>query len=187
VSDIYSINLLDILPESLKSDLDVEALAIAISEEMNRVSAETNKLLLLENLDDQPERVVDMLAWQQHVDYYDSSLTIEQKRELVRNSEFLHRYKGTPAAVEELVNTLFGEGEVVEWYEYGGLPYRFKVVTNNWSVPNELSEEFTRALDSVKNKRSRLDKVELSIADEMDLYFAGVVHIGENLKVWQVV
>lgn len=187
MTNIYSINLLDLIPSNLKQDRFIEALAIVLSEELNDISNDIPLLLLMKNIHLQKEEVVDMLAWQQHVDYYDPTLTLEQKREIVAKSDFFHRYKGTSAAVEQLVNTVFGDGVVQEWYEYGGMPGYFKVITSNWTVTNENAETFTKALASVKRETSRLEKVELSASDELPLYFGGVVHIGENMKVRQVV
>ncbi|MEW9670369.1 hypothetical protein [Ammoniphilus sp. 3BR4] len=39
MKDIYSINLLDIMPDSLKSDPDVRALADAITPELQEISS----------------------------------------------------------------------------------------------------------------------------------------------------
>jgi hypothetical protein len=63
----------------------------------------------------------------------------------------------------------------------------FRVVTNNPKVTNELAAEFIRALDSVKNKRSWFDSVILMQKENMNLYFAGIVHTGDYITVKQVV
>lgn len=95
--------------------------------------------------------------------------------------------KGTPSAVEELISTLFDEGRVEEWFEYGGEPYTFRVVTNNSSVTQDRAMEFIKALNSVKNARSWLDRVIITQMEDMQLYFAGIVHTGDNLTIRQVV
>ncbi len=43
----------------------------------------------------------------------------------------VHTFRGTPYAVEQVIQTYFGDGEVSEWFEYGGQPGMFKVVTTN--------------------------------------------------------
>jgi len=45
----------------------------------------TNTLLLWSSIDTEPESVIDHLAYQLHVDDYDSGLPIETKREMVKN------------------------------------------------------------------------------------------------------
>lgn len=185
--DIYNVSLLDLLPDSLKHNEDVQAIAEAITKELQDISAEMKQVLIYSRLYELPEAVIDLLAWERHVDYYDTSLPIEQKRELVRNSIFFHRRKGTPAAVEELIKTIFGDGKVVEWFEYNGKPGYFKVITNNASATNEQAKQFIDVLNSVKRASAWLEKVEISLAEDLNLYFAGVVHTGEKISLRQVV
>ena len=99
----------------------------------------------------------------------------------------MHIRKGTPAAVEDLIAAVFGEGKVVEWFEYGGEPYHFKVVTNDYALANERSEEFIKALNTVKNARSWLEKIEVTQVEEMNAYFAGILYLGDKLIIEQVV
>lgn len=184
--DIYNISLLDILPDSLKQDPDIVAIAKALTPEFQSLSRETKLCLIYVMIDYFSSDIVDLLAFETHVDFYDPSLPLEVKRLLVKNSIPRHRRKGTPAAVEELITTVFGDGHVEEWFEYGGEPYYFKVVTNNREVTTEQALMFTRALNSVKNTRSWLEKVELSQVEETNLYFAGVIHMGDKITVRQV-
>jgi len=184
--DIYNISLLDILPYSLQQDQDIVAMAKALTPEFQQLSRETKLCIILDNINNLSSDLVDHLAWELHVDFYDPSLPLEVRRLLVKNSIPWHRRKGTPAAVEELISTVFGEGHVEEWYEYGGDPYYFKVITNNRSVTTEQAILFTRALDSVKNTRSWLEKVEISQVEDHNLYFGVALHMGETLTLRQV-
>lgn len=185
--DIYEVSLLDLLPSNLKNDPDVIAASKTMDEQFFITVNEVKECIVLPRVDEQPHEVLDLLAWEAHLDYYDTSLPLEIKRELIKKSPALHRMKGTPAAVEELVTTLFDEGKVVEWFEYGDTPYRFRVETNNTSVTNERAQEFIKALESVKNIRSTLDRVIINQKENMDLYFAGVVHTGDKVTVRQVI
>lgn len=185
--DIKFVSLLDILPASLRGDPNIQASSAAFDQEFHEVTAAIDKLLLYVNLENQSDEIVDLLAWQMHVDFYDSSMPIEIRRELVRNSPAWHKRKGTPAAVEELLTTVFGDGEVEEWFEYGGEPYHFRVVTNNASATNEQAEEFIRAIDSVKNTRSFLEAIIIRAGDELNLYYGHVLHMGEFMTLEQVV
>lgn len=185
--NIREIRLIDILPPNIAQDGKVSVAAEALDRELQAVTAAIDQCLLLSRIEKLPEPVVDLLAWQFHVDFYDVGLPIEQKRVLVENSLDWHRRKGTPAVVEEMVTALFGDGKVVEWWEYGGEPYKFKIVTSNAAVTNEKALEFIRLLGSVKNARSWLEKIEITITDNVNLYFAGVVYIGDRLELRQVV
>lgn len=184
--DVYNVTLLDLLPENLKQDEDVKAIAEAITPELQSISLEIKDIIELAKLGVLPEKIIDLLAWENHVDFYDTTLPLEQKIKLIENADFHHARKGTPAAVEDLIVTLFGEGKVVEWFEYGGERGYFKVVTNNRSVTEEKAQEFTAALNSVKRKSAWLDFVELTQVENMDVYFGGFVHYGDKVELRQV-
>lgn len=185
--DIYNISVLDLLPPNLKQDPDIIAASKSIDDEFLLVVNEAKQCILLPRIDELGSDIVDLLAWQLHVDFYDSTLPIEVKRELVKNSKKWHMEKGTPSAVEELISTVFDYGHVIEWFDNGGKPYTFQVETTNESVTISKAQQFIRALDSVKNKRSWLDKVIILLSENMDLYFAGVVHTGDFITIQEVV
>lgn len=187
MTNIRDIRLADILPPSIAKDPKVSAAAQALDGELQAVTAAVDQCLLLARIDELSEPALDQLAWQFHVDFYDPDLKLEQKRALVKGALGWHKRKGTPAAVEELITALFDEGQVVEWFDYGGQPYYFKVTTNNPAVTQERAQEFIRALNSVKNARSWLEKVEITQAENLSLFYAGVVYTGDNLTIRQVV
>ncbi|PWK16054.1 phage tail protein I [Tumebacillus permanentifrigoris] len=183
---LLDIHLLELVPPNLRRDSDVEALAEAINQQLLAITQAIPTVAILQSLDSLSAEMVDELAWQFHVDFYDPTLPIEQRRELVKKSLAWHRRKGTPAAVEELITTLFGEGHVEEWFDYGGAPFSFRVHTNNKSVTQERALEFTRAVNSVKNARSILEKVVVGDSENFPLYYGGAIHIGDNLTIRQV-
>lgn len=173
---IYDVSLLDLLSDNLKYNPDVIAASKALDTGFLVIAEKSKDLVMLPRVKSQPEEILDHLANYLHVDFYDSYLDLETKRELVQESVYLHQIKGTPKAVELLIQTLFDEGEVEEWFDYGDDPYKFRVVTTNQSVTQDRATEFIRALDTVKNLRSHLDSVVIIQRERMDLYFAGVVH-----------
>ncbi|GED35064.1 phage tail protein I [Brevibacillus centrosporus] len=173
--DIQTISLLDILPASLRRDSNIQASAAAFDKEHREVSTAISQLLLYSNLDNQPEAIIDLLAWQKHVDFYDQSLPIEKKRELVRQADLMHKYKGTPWAVDEVVSTAFDDGFVSEWFEYGGDPFYFKVTTTDRMTDAKRYTEIIRAIKSAKNTRSRLETITIRRDNKMNLYIGGTV------------
>ncbi|QGR00086.1 phage tail protein I [Paenibacillus psychroresistens] len=184
--DIYSVSLLGILPPSLTSDPQVQAAAQAIDAELQIVSGKIKDLDLLYSIDQLDDVWLDELAWALHVDFYDKTLLIEQKRALINNSDRWHRRKGTPSAVEELLETMFGDGTVVEWYDFGGDPYTFRVTTVNSAATDEDAQQFLDAINSVKNVRSRLESIQICVSDDLNLYFGNVIYIGDFITAKQV-
>lgn len=185
--DIGHIRLIDLIPANLHEDENVRAAAEAIDAELHEVSKLMPGVAILHHIDTLDEQWIDELAWQFHVDFYDPTLPIEQKRQLVKNSLAWHKRKGTPSAVNELITTIFGSGEVQEWFQYGGKPGYFKVTTSDPSATNERAQEFLAAINSVKNTRSWLETIEITRTGSMNLHFGFVMHSGKRLFIEQVV
>ncbi len=185
--NLKTVSLLDLLPYNLRSDATVSAAAQVIESELQQLMELTQYLTHFNRWDNLTGEETDEYAWQYHVDFYDSSLPLEQRRELVRNSYQWHRRKGTPSAVEELVATVFGSGKVEEWWGYGGDPYHFRVVTSDPDATTERAQQFVAAVNSVKNIRSRLEAIQITTEAVMDLYFGGIVHIGDHMNIEQAV
>lgn len=185
--NVEQIRLIDLIPPNLRSDPSVRAAAEALDSELIQVTEMTSSLTLMASIDKLEERWVDELAWQYHVDFYDPTLPLEQKRDLVRYSLRWHRRKGTPSAVNELISTIFGSGTVVEWFDYGGERGYFRVKTSDPSANAERAAQFLAAINSVKNERSWLEAIEITTEGFMDLRFGVVSHIGKHLTARQVV
>jgi len=66
--------------------------------------------------------------------------------------------------VASLVSAIFGSGAVQEWFEYGGEPYYFKVITGNLAVTGTEVQNFAAAVKSAQNVRSWMDPVEINTA-----------------------
>ena len=158
--ELQHTSLLDILPPNLLRDKQIKAAAQALDAELQKITEATKEALLLPRLDELPEAVIDLLAWQWHVDFYEPNMSLETKRQLVRESISWHRLKGTKAAVEKMVQAVFRGGVVTEWFEYGGEPYHFRV--DILSAPQITAENTARLLnviDASKNIRSWLDEI----------------------------
>lgn len=181
--DLKSLSMLEMLPDNLKRDPNIQAAAQALDAQLQGLSEQIMNLPRFSRLDKLTDDEADELAWQFHVDFYDAGLPIEQKRQLVKNAFLFHRRKGTPAAIEELITILFGEGKVEEWWEYGGEPGMFQVTTNNPAVTQERAQEFFRAIESVNRLSAHLERVILSQSEALDLYVGVAVHVRETILI----
>jgi hypothetical protein len=56
------------------------------------------------------------------------SLPLWQRQAMIATACYDNAHLGTPASVQKLVNQIFGNAVVQEWWEYGGQPYRFRVL-----------------------------------------------------------
>lgn len=153
-------HLLDILPPNLAADETISNAAKAIDAELTAVTQLSRTVLILARIDELDDATVDLLAKQFKVDFYDASTPLERKRELVRTSIAWHRIKGTPHAVQQVVDALIDGATVQEYWEYGGRPYFFKVGDIKGPLVSSRTIDATvRAIYVAKNTRSHLDGI----------------------------
>lgn len=184
---LSNVDLLSLQTSYMKQDPTTRALCVALTPQFRQLADEVKVCLILARVNELDSAALDELAWQMHVDWYDANASVEIKRKLIKNAIKVHRYRGTPYAVEQVVRDYFGDGHVEEWFEYGGEPYHFRVVTSNPSVTAEQANQFAMAVDKVKNIRSRLEQVIISMSAEMQLFFGHVLHTGDHITIEQVV
>ena len=153
--DDYSIH--DDLPESLKRK-NAQEIAKTVDEVLHKYESKIQKVLIYPVIDQLDSELVDALAIQLHCDFYDKSLSLEKRRQIVKTSIAWHRIKGTPAAVEMLTQTIFRNSYTKEWFEYGGRPYFFRMVQDisdgREDVTPETLAQLKKAIWMGKNVRS---------------------------------
>ena len=180
---IWTPKLTDIMPESLLNDPKFRASAEALDLELERLSTAAREVLHLPRLDELDGRILDFLAEQFHIDFWEPLyLTDAEKKNLIRESIAWHRIKGTPAAVEQIANAAFRDAEVIEWFDYGGRPYHFWIKSRGFKETPDGFKTFLRMLYMAKNVRSWCDKIIIDYpAAELNLYY-GVVPIETGRK-----
>lgn len=184
---LQDLDILKFQTQHMQKDPTTMAMSAALNPIFQEIAEEIKQSLIFSRVDELPEKLLDELAWELKIDWYDATAAIEIKRALIKSSDKVHMYLGTPYAVELVIQDYFGDGFVQEWFDYGGNPYMFKVVTNNVSVSGELANQFIKVLNAVKNRRSHLEEIIIALSGEMNNYFAGVVHTGDFLQIRQVV
>lgn len=155
-------NLLRALPQVLRNDEGMAALAAAIAETLSGRVGEIENLRVYSRIDELPEDLLDILAYDFKVDWWDGDYTLEEKRKTLRDSWRVHRMLGTKAAVETAISAIYPETKVTEWWEYGGEPYHFKLRLDA-TYENVDQEKHWRVMEKVeyyKNLRSVLDEIE---------------------------
>ena len=168
--NFYDGQLTDILrAHNLTDDPAVQALSLALREGTRLLYRYAQTVYIYCSIDTAPEKVVDLLAAELRTQYYDQGLPLDTKRALVRNTLIWYMTAGTPAAVEELVAVVFGEGEVKEWFEYGAEPYWFKIVTNALLTEDAITY-FTEMIRRVKNTRSHIGAIEVHRTIDETIY-----------------
>ena len=170
----YDGQLTDIMPGNITKKPEVKALSYALQQACRLLYRYSRRLYIYSNLDEQPEEVIDLLASELRTQYYRSTLDLDTKRRLVKNTLIWYMSAGTPQAVDELVGVVFGEGEVKEWYEYDDKPYYFKIVTNA-ILTLEMNDFFSIMIRRVKNTRSHLRAIDIHRIVNHELFSGAAV------------
>jgi len=171
---MHDIDFTRTLPEPLKNDEKILALGRVIAGELQENIRLARLNIIYARIDELPEELLDIIAHDLHIDWYDCDSPIDIKRAVIKESVRVHKRMGTRPAVESVVRAYFGSGEVRHWYEYGGEPHRFRVLSSNPSITNERFAEFLRILSTVKRLSSWLDGILIGLTGEMRLFF-GVI------------
>lgn len=175
--NLYNSHITDILPPALADDPKTKALSYAINKGMQRLIEYCQNISVYATIDTLPEQILDLLAVELNTQYYDDSLSIQIKRNLIKNTLKWYMSTGTLAAVEEAVAAVFGNGEVSEWFNYGGEPYHFKIYTSNINTTDEMIQKITDIVSSVQNVRSHLEEVIVEVMQQLHLYQGCVIEV----------
>lgn len=129
------------------------------------------------NPDKCPVVFLPWLAWALSVDLWKDEWSEAQKRAVIKASIAIHRKKGTPVAVENYLAALGYEARVLEWFEYDGEEYKFKVSTET-GITEAIYLEMIEAVMVAKNTRSHLDSIVFKSTLQNDSYTGGAVRTG---------
>ncbi len=144
--------------------------------------------ILVSIIDNVPSDALPHLAEQYHItgnEGWLQALNEQEKRELIKSSIKIHRYKGTKYAIEEVLKTINIAGKIEEWFEYNGKPYYFKVILNvfNKTLEEDLENKLLKLIDEYKNERSHLEKIEIYLASKAETVFYPRILSGETITV----
>lgn len=161
--------LLATFPYSLTRDEDKSKLADAIAQMLSDTATELDQAIIYPNVNKLSENLLDILADDFRVEWYDYEGTIEEKRKTISECISIHRYKGTKYAVETALKSVYDTVKVQEWYEYGGDPYHFKVIIYDSSGNEEKRNRILAKVKYYKNLRSHLEETVFMIGLNADM------------------
>lgn len=181
MKNIYEVSLLDLAPKSkLQTKEDILFYKVVDKAIKKLLVEEIKTLILMDDIDNLKEEIVDLLAEELHVDFYEVDSTLEEKRNLVKSSILSHMLKGTKLAVQNILNIFFQEANIKEWFEYEGEPGTFNVDISDGKVDYTQAKKIKRMIDSVKRTSQHLNNLSFIKGDSGELYYYGVIHSSER-------
>lgn len=175
-------NLLLIVPPALTHDPAMMARAVADAEALTARLAEIDKVRVISNIDGLEEAVLDILAWDFKVDWWDPEYSVEEKRRTLKGSWRVHKTLGTKAAVETAIRAIYPLTTVEEWFEYGGEPYHFRLNIDITSDSGDRARQrrVLERLNFYKSLRSHNDGVRYFLVPEKSWAVAGGLFAGSR-------
>ena len=149
----------DALPQILAKEPWVQAMAYAVNNQLARLLTYADGVMVLASIDKMPDTVLDVLALELRLPYYDPTYSTTIKRELIRGGLQYWATVGTPESLTKILINIFGDAEIEEWFEYGGEPGYFRILTTNPNVSGETLEQFRKTAQDVKRLSAWLEEV----------------------------
>ena len=128
MNDVYTVDFTRALPPTLANDPKMLPLAQTIAAPLQENIKLARLTLIFHRIDELEEDVLDILARDMHVDWWDDSYPTTIKRRILKDSVRVHMRLGTKFAVQTALRNVFPHSEVEAWYEYGSTHHRFRII-----------------------------------------------------------
>ena len=163
-----------IFPENLKKYKNLTAFSKNIENTFKTyIVSKIQNLALFYNLEIQEDKVLDEIAWFFNIDKYRTDLDREIKIKLIKSAYWVHSKKGTKTAVISQLKNLNYEIKIEEWFEYGGRPFTFRLITGNESKDKNWLKNVLSLIEEYKNVRSILEAFYSLKEKKYNYYVAG--------------
>lgn len=153
--------MLSVLPPVLAADDALKAIGEQIANAFEKLLTDESNIRIYTRIAELPEGLLDILAVDFKVDWYDFGFSLFEKRNIIAQCFYVHKHLGTKAAVETAISTIYPNTKVEEWFEYNGRPFHFRIkipITEDTIDPQK-HEKVIELVKYYKNVRSVLDSV----------------------------
>lgn len=130
IKDLRDARLVDAVPRVVAGQDWVRALSEAVGVLHERTLRYIDDSQIYTSLDTATEPVLDALAINWKVDWYDTGYSLEQKRRIIKTALTVRRLMGTVGAVKLQADAIYPGTMLEEWFEYGGQPGTFRLYIN---------------------------------------------------------
>lgn len=182
--NILNVKLSDLLPSSFDT-VEIKALNNVVTFSLYLLQKYIDNANFTVNIDNVSEKIIDYLACEYRTPYYDEALDLKTKRNLVKSTMLTYQKIGTTNIIKEYLNTLNEEADVVEWYDYDGNPYNFKIFLNNSDnkeVDEKLLTDIKNKIEKIKNVRSSLEAIEILNSSNYDKKLSCSIAAGVQIE-----
>ena len=184
IKSLRDAQIIDGLPRIVREQPWVKALSMAAAVLHKKTMDYIDGSQIYTAIDSVAEPVLDALAVNWKIDWYDTGYDIDRKRRIVKTALTIRRTMGTVGAVRAQADAIYPGSTLEEWFEYGGTHGRFRLRVNIVTV--EEREEFEamslreieRRLAAAKRFSSHLEEVEYYDAGGVATAYGMAAYVG---------
>lgn len=173
MSKLDKASFMRVYPSVLDRDKLFNSLGQTIAESIGEAFIATKHSSIYTRIAELNEGVLDILAKDFNVSWYDYDFKLETKRRVIAAAFSVHRHLGTTGAMVTAISAIWPDSGVEEWFEYDGDPYFFRVLVeaNDESGEPIRFSEIEKTVMLYKNERSWLQdgRVILRITCNVDI------------------
>ena len=133
-----------------------------------------------------PVDLLPYLAWALSVDRWDRDWPAERKVAAIQQSYWLHRRKGTRAAVRRVIEDMGFSATFAEWFDVGDRPgtFRLEVDVNEVGLTPKTLDELNRLIGDAKPVSRHLAKMTIATSSRGVAWTGVAVFDGEIITVY---
>ncbi|MCM1240433.1 MAG: phage tail protein I [Lachnospiraceae bacterium] len=147
------------------------ALSQMIAKELQETAGSICRNIIYARIDELPEKILDILAYDMHIDWYGYDYPIKIKQRMIKTSIKVHKKMGTRYAVESVLQSLHPKSHIEEWFEYGGSHHCFRIVINADSREYEIDlDKIIKSVNLYKRLTAHLESVNIERRKEKRMF-----------------
>lgn len=133
-----------------------------------------------------PVKFLPYLAWAFSVDRWDEKWTAAEKRKAVTDAFYIHRRKGTVAAIRRVIEAMGFSMSIAEWWSTHDTPGTFDLTVDvsKIGISDELRKELERVVNDTKPVSRHMKGLSISNTVQGIINIGCVAHFAEVITVY---
>jgi len=133
-----------------------------------------------------PVKFLPYLAWAFSVDRWDEKWTATEKRKAVTDAFYIHRRKGTIAAIRRVIEAMGFSMSIAEWWEVADPrgTFRLTIDVNDVGITDEIVRELERLIGDARPVSRHIAQLNIATAVTGVIYSAITVHDGDIVTIY---
>ncbi|HIE9482656.1 TPA: phage tail protein I [Klebsiella pneumoniae] len=133
-----------------------------------------------------PVDLLPYLAWALSVDRWDKNWPAEKKIASIQQSYWLHRRKGTRAAVRRVIEDMGFSATFAEWFDVGDEPgtFRLEIDVNDIGIASRILDELTRLVNDAKPVSRHMAQFNISTKVQGNIYVGSTLCGGDIISIY---